>query len=128
VYSLIDVMPTHCLSTLDPRRPQRAGRGGKMAEAIALEKVDEDGNLVKRLATRSSQKHRQTPKQHVETTAAEKGASMDEDDEDYEIPELKSGSDSDSDCEPGDTLPSNAEVHCLIPWHFVVSIMTHSFV
>jgi hypothetical protein len=34
---------------IDPGRVQHAGRGGKMAEAIELEKVDEHGKPVKRL-------------------------------------------------------------------------------
>jgi hypothetical protein len=120
--SLITVLPTDnsSLSILDPRRPQRAGRGEKMADAIELEKVDEDGKPIKRLAPRLPRKPRQTSKRHVDTAATENDKSTDKDDQDYDMPELESPSDSDSDGDLSDAPLSNVEVWHLLSWHLLL--------
>jgi hypothetical protein len=94
---------------IDPGHVQRAGRGGKMAEAIELEKVDEHGKPVKRLMARQPRKPRQGKKQLADTTGIT--TSSDDDDRDYDnLPPLESVVTSDSESDSDDTLPSNAEV------------------
>jgi hypothetical protein len=92
-----------------------------------LEKVDEDGKLLKCLAAHPSWKAHQAPKQLAHTSVVQ-DVSTDEDDQDYELPGLDTPSDSDSDGEQGGTVPSNAEVRHLISCIFVTGAMTHSFV
>ena len=87
-----------------------------MANALKLEKVDEEGKPIKCLAACASQKPRKAPKQKAETGAAsEKGGSTDVDDDNYELPGLDAMSDSESDGEQSDAALSNAEVR-----HFTV--------
>jgi antitoxin (DNA-binding transcriptional repressor) of toxin-antitoxin stability system len=94
---------------IDPGRVQRAGWGGKMAEAIELEKVDEHGKPVKRLMACQPQKPRQGKKQLADTMGIM--VSSDDDDRDYDdLPPLESVVTSDSESDPDGTLPSNAEV------------------
>jgi hypothetical protein len=89
-----------------------------MADALELEKVDEEGKLVKCLAARPSQTQRlhKAPKQKAETAASEKDSSTELDndnDEDYNLPGLDTPSDSESDGEQSDEVLSNAEVRRL---------------
>jgi hypothetical protein len=88
---------------------QRTRWGGRIAEAIVLEKVDEDGKPLKCLTAHLPRKPCEAKKQSTHMT--EIAASSDEDDHDYEEPPplefgMTSGSGSDSD----DVLPSNTEV------------------
>jgi hypothetical protein len=97
----------------DPGRVQHAERGGKMAEAIELKKVDEHGKPVKCLTARQPRKPRQARKQHADTTGIT--ASFDDDDRDYDdLPALESVATSGSESDSNDTLPSNAEVFIII--------------
>jgi hypothetical protein len=118
----ITVFPTDnsSLSILDPCHPQRAGHREKMADAIELEKVDEDGKPIKRLAPRLPRKPHQTSKRHVDTAVTENDESTDKDDQDYDMPKLKSPSDSDSDGDLSDAPLSNAEVWHLLSWHLLL--------
>jgi hypothetical protein len=88
---------------IDPGRVQCAGRGGKMAEAIELKKVDEHRKPVKCLIARQPQKPQQGKKQHADTMGIT--ASSDDD-----LPPLESVVTSDSESDSDDTLPSNVEV------------------
>jgi hypothetical protein len=108
----------------DTGRVQHAGRGGKMAEAIELEKVDEHRKPVKRLTARQPRKPRQAKKQHADTTGI--AASSNDDNDGYDdLPALESvmtsGSESDSD----DALPSNAEVFIIIVSLFCLDIRAY---
>ena len=94
---------------IDPGRVQHAGWGGKMAEAIELEKVDEHGKPVKHLMAHQPWKPRQGKKQLADTMGIT--TSSDDDDRDYDdLPPLESVVTSDSESDSDDTLPSNAEV------------------
>jgi hypothetical protein len=82
-----------------------------MAQALAYEKVDEDGNLVKRFATAvgTSRKPRKAKKPRLDTSATVGLVSSDDDDIDFKCPE-GSMSDSESDSNSDDMLLSNTEV------------------
>jgi hypothetical protein len=81
----------------------------KMAEALELEKVDEDGKPLKRLAAHLPRKLRQAKKRRVDTVDI--ACISDVDDDDYEdVPPLGSTMTSTSESDSDDMLPSNAEV------------------
>ena len=103
---------------------QRTGHSKKMADAIALEKVDEEGNpLKKHSAACPSWKPHEALKQLADTSVAQ-NVSMDEDDQDYELPTLDTPSDSDSDGGQSDVVPSNAEVRHFVSSTFIILVMT----
>ena len=90
-----------------------------MAKALEYEKTDKHGDPIKHLTTGTTltvclpRKSHQAKKQHIDPT--EVGASLDEDDCDYqdtEPVESKSISPSEGNCQ--DTLPSNAEASSLL--------------
>lgn len=103
--------------TMDSGRIQRAGRGEKMAEALELEKVDEHGKPIKRLAAHPPRKPRQAKKQQVDTV--DTAGFSDVDDDDYEdLPPLGSRATSTSESDSDDMLPSNAEVCIFLVCYF----------
>lgn len=98
----------------NPGRVQRAGQGGKMAEAIELEKVNEHGKPVKCLMACQPRKPQQGKKQLADTTGIM--ASSDDDNRNYDnLPPLESVVTSDSESDSDDTLPSNAEIANILP-------------
>ncbi len=84
-----------------------------MAQALEFEKVDKDGNLVKCYVVGISRKPRKSKKPRPDTSVTVELGSSDKDDHDFEGPE-GSMSDSESDNDSGDMLPSNAEVFYVV--------------